>query len=74
MQYGHFDNEKREYVIDLRRPAGIVDKLSRREGFVRRGQSYGGRLHVLSVSGVSPGDAFSRKCGARWTGRDIMCI
>ena len=59
MQYGHFDNEKREYVIDR------VDlPVSWREGFVRRGQSYGGRLHVLSVSGVSPGDAFSRKCGA----------
>lgn len=74
MQYGHFDNEKREYVIDrVDLPVSWTNYLGVKD-LCCRGQSYGGRLHVLSVSGVSPGDAFSRKCGARWTGRDIMCI
>ena len=63
MQYGYFDNEKREYVIDKRGTALFLDQLSGCRGHGGGHQSYGGRLSVLQNTGSITGSAVSWEWG-----------
>ena len=63
MQYGYFDNEKREYVIDKRGSALFLDELSGCRGHGGGHQPYGGRLSVLQNTGVSQDHPVPWECG-----------
>lgn len=55
MRYGHFDNEKKEYVIDnVALPASWTNYLGVKE-YMCRYKSYGGRIYVLQIAGISQG-------------------
>ena len=73
MQYGHFDNEKREYVIDRVESSGILDQLSGSERYVCCGQSYSRRVYFLSVAGISQINKVSWEWGAHGSA-GTLCV
>lgn len=74
MQYGHFDNEKREYVIDrVDLPVSWTNYLGVKDLCVVVNHTAGGYMFYQSPE-YHRVTRFLRKCGARWTDRDIMCI
>ena len=74
VQYGHFDNEKREYVIDrVDLPASLDANYLGLKGHVCRGEPYtAGGYSVLQDAGVPPASPVSGETAFPWTGRGIM--
>ena len=80
MQYGHFDNEKREYVIDrVDLPVSWTNYLGVKDLCVVVNHTAGGYMFYQSpeyhrVTRFRPQPRGYPRTPCRWTGRDIMCI
>ena len=73
MQYGYFDNEKREYVIDrVDLPVSWTNYLGVKDLCVVVNHTAGGYMFYQSPEYHRVTRFAEMRC--RWTGRDIMCI
>lgn len=73
MQYGHFDNEKREYVIDrVDLPVSWTNYLGVNDMCAVVNHTAGGYIFI-SRRNITGSQGFVGM-GCPWIGRDIMCI
>ena len=74
MQYGHFDNENREYVIDRVDLSHLMDQLHWREGYVCSIEPQQQEGIFSTNHRSTTGSPGSVQTEFPWTGLDTMYI